>query len=87
MSAINERRLYQAPQAVDLSGLSATGDGIYGLCESGTNPSTVTCQSGPSPYQNPASCFPTGNLPNFGRCGVGSAAMNICNTGSIYSVI
>lgn len=77
------RRRYEPPFARDLSGISAAGQSeLEGLCYPGSSPITASCEPGSNPSQNPASCSPTGLVPNLGRCTTGGNAAEGCVTGS-----
>lgn len=87
---MSEKRIrkYQAPQAVDLSGLGAAGQGPLGACAAGPIPHynclvgpgfTGTCESGLSP--DTSACNP-GGYHLYPTCRTGTNAATICRSGA-----
>lgn len=88
MNKINKRKVYQTPQAVDLSGHGATGQDPMGWCNPGFSPAPPSsyCRSGSSPTQADT-CSPVGLGPTIAGCSVGSQAVQLCTVGSIYNAV
>lgn len=87
---MDEKRIrkYQAPQAVDLSGLGAAGQGPLGQCTTGSIPH-FACTNGPdfqgacNPGGTPdTSACNAGGFHESPTCRTGSSAATICMSGS-----
>ncbi len=77
-----KNKIYEAPSAIDLSGISANGqDSTLGICEAGNSPIAYTCADGVHPEQSDV-CSPVGTLPERGRCSQGGNAAEGCDAGS-----
>ena len=81
---MNEKRehpIYEPPRGRDLSTFSVSGVPL-GQCKNGSIPITFTCETGGNPEQDPAACWPVGNIPEQGRCTTGGNAVEGCVLGS-----
>ena len=84
MSEKREHPIYEPPRGRDLSTFSVSGVPL-GICENGFNPITETCSPGTNPEQDPAACWPSGLVPERGRCTTGGNAVEGCYLGSLLS--
>jgi hypothetical protein len=79
----DKRPIYEPPCARDLSAPSASGVPTpRGLCVTGGQlVYPGECQAGDSPGGTGGVCSPTGMGPNFGKCTLGNAAVEGCQSG------
>ena len=83
MKRKNRRPIYEPPRARDLSASSVSGvSAPKGLCVSGgalVYPDE--CSPGGAPGGPLGVCSPTGMGPDFGKCTLGNAAVEGCQSG------
>ncbi|MDM7992496.1 MAG: hypothetical protein QUS11_04225 [Candidatus Fermentibacter sp.] len=79
-------RNYEAPLALDLSGVVAEGSQVVGICSTGNAlVGQVTCVSGSSPeVAHVRPCAPVGLSPELAGCETGTGAYNDCISGSKF---
>ncbi len=79
-------RRYEAPIALDVSGASAEGRYMFGICSTGNAlVGQVTCVSGDSPeVEHIRPCAPVGLQPDLAGCQTGTGAYNDCLSGSKF---
>jgi hypothetical protein len=82
------RPIYDPPRARDLSGASVSGFPVpQGMCVDGSTivPAGICAPHGPVPGGGAGECTPQGSGQDFGTCSTGGAAIEGCNSGSVFS--